>query len=294
MARLQRLLAATDLSAPARHAVERAARVARATGAELDLVHVGSDARVTELRRLVAGLPQSVTERVREQEQMLVDALAAVLQQRYGIQAGTRVVEGTVPAALEAAAASTSADLLVLGVRGSSTIRRIVLGSTAERLVGSFTRPLLVVKRAPAADFCSVLVPVDFSHASLPAVQMAHAVCPAGRVVVMHAYQAPFEGSLFRAGVDDEYLQHYRDRAQAEAQERMAALVQESGVPAQQVVPVLVHGPASLRILEQEQEHDVDLIVVGRQGQGPVGDLLLGSVSRRVLAEADADVLVLP
>jgi nucleotide-binding universal stress UspA family protein len=123
---------------------------------------------------------------------------------------------------------------------------------------------------------------------------MAHAVCPAGRIVVMHAYQAPFEGSLFRAGVDDEYLQHYRDRAQAEAQERMAALVQESGVPAQQVVPVLVHGPASLRILEQEQEHDVDLIVVGRQGQGPVGDLLLGSVSRRVLAEADADVLVLP
>jgi nucleotide-binding universal stress UspA family protein len=294
MTRLQRLLAATDLSAPARHAVERAARVARAAGAALELVHVGSDARVTELRRLVAGLPQEVTERVREQEQMLVEALAATLEQRYGVKAGARVVEGTVPAALAAAADATAADLLVVGVRGNSVLRRFVLGSTAERLVGSFARPMLVVKRAPAADFCSVLVPVDFSAASLPALRMAHAVSPAGRIVPMHAYEAPFEGSLFRAGVEEKYLQHYRDRARAEAQERMVALIQESGVPAEQVMPVLVHGPASVRILEQEQEQDVDLIVIGRQGQGPVDDMLLGSVSRRVLAEADADVLVLP
>jgi nucleotide-binding universal stress UspA family protein len=294
MTRLQRLLAATDLSAPARHAVERAARVARATGASLELVHVGADARVTELRRLVAGLPEEVSGRIREQEQMLVEALVVTLEQRFGVKAGARVVEGTVPAALAEAADATSADLLVLGVRGSSVLRRFVLGSTAERLVGRFPRPLLVVKRAPAADFCSVLVPVDFSDASLPARQMAHAVSPAGRYVAMHAYEAPFEGSLFRAGVDDEYLQHYRTQAQAEAQERMAALVQQSGVPAQQVAQVLVHGPASVRILEQEQEQDIDLIVIGRQGQRPVDDLLLGSVSRRVLAESDADVLVLP
>lgn len=294
MTRLQRLLAATDLSAPARHAVERAARVAHVTGAKLDLVHVGADARLTELRRLVAGLPQAVTERVREQEKMMVDALAAGVRERFGIQADTHVVAGPVPAALEAAAASTAADLLVLGVRGSSTLRHFVLGSTAERLVGTFTRPLLVVKRAPVADFGSVLVPVDFSEASLPALRMAHAVSPTGRIVVLHAYEAPFESSLFRAGVDDQYLQHYRAQAQTEAQERMAALLKESGVPARQLVPVLVHGPASLRILEQEQEKDADLIVIGRQGQSRSQDLLLGSVSRRVLVECEADVLVLP
>ena len=42
------------------------------------------------------------------------------------------------------------------------------------------------------------------------------------------------------------------------------------------------------------QNHDSDLIVIGRQGQSAEEDLLLGSVSRRVLTEADADVLVLP
>ena len=44
--RLERLLAATDLSAPARHAVDRAALVARAAGARLDLLHVAAFSRL--------------------------------------------------------------------------------------------------------------------------------------------------------------------------------------------------------------------------------------------------------
>lgn len=294
MARLQRLLAATDFSAPARHAAERAASVARTTGAALDLVHVGSVSRVAELRRLVPGLPGDVPARIREQEQMQVDALAARLQEHYGVGARTRVVTGSLPKALEEDASANAADLLVLGVRGSSMLRHMVLGSTAERLVGSFSRPLLVVKRAPAADYRCILVPVDFSPASLEAVQLAHALAPGARIVLLHAYEAPFEGQLLVAGVEDRYLQDYRSSARSEAQHRMTDLCGQSGVPADRITEVLAHGAATLRILEQEQERDCDLIVIGRQGQSRVDDLLLGSVSRRVLVEAEADVLVLP
>lgn len=51
------LLAATDLSSLARHAAERAALVAKETGAALDLCHVVTLAPVEKLRRLVAEIP---------------------------------------------------------------------------------------------------------------------------------------------------------------------------------------------------------------------------------------------
>jgi nucleotide-binding universal stress UspA family protein len=294
MARLQRLLAATDLSPPARHAAERAASVARATGAALDLLHVAAFSRLDELRRLVAQLPPEIFDRMLEQSQMMVDALARSLRERYGITASTQVRTGALLQSIEDVASANSADLLVLGVRGSSMLRHIFLGSTAERLVASFDRPILVVKRSPAADYRRVLVPVDFSSSTLPALQLARAVAPEAELVVLHAYEAPFEGKLVVAGVQEEHLKQYRDAAREEARQKMSALCDEVSLPPEKVRKLLVHGPAARSILEQEEDHDCDLVVLGRQGQTRVEDMLLGSVSRRVLLEAEADVLVLP
>lgn len=294
MARLERLLAATDLSAPARHAAERAALVARAAQAQLHLVHVTHFSALDELRRLVAGLPADVATRMRDQTSMLLDALAATLRDRHGVSARTHLADGPLLKAIEDVAGATDADLLVLGARGSSTLRHLLLGSTASRLTGSFSRPLLVVKHAPVAAYRCVLVAIDFSDASLPAVRLARAVAPAARLVLLHAYEAPFEGKLLVAGVEEHHLLAYRNNARAEAQERMTALCVQAGLPPDAVLPVFLHGSAAQRILEQEDDQDCDLVVVGRQGQNSTEDLLLGSVSRRVLAEADADVLVLP
>lgn len=294
MVRLQRLLAATDLSAPARHAAERAAAMARATGAALDLVHVAAFSRLDELRRLVSTLPPDLSERMREQAKMLLDALAGTLRERYGIAVRTQVATGPLLPAIEDAASESAADLLVLGGRGTSMLRHMVLGSTAERLVSNFSRPLLVVKRMPAADYRRVLVPVDFSHASLPALHLARAVAPGALLVVMHAYEAPFEGKLIVAGVEEGHLQEYRGRARAEAQQRLAALCADAGLAEGEHRQVVAHGAAARCVLEQEDEQDCDLIVLGRQGQSRVDDMLLGSVSRRVLTDAEADVLVMP
>jgi nucleotide-binding universal stress UspA family protein len=294
MNRIQRLLAATDFSAAARHAAERAARVARATGAGLDLVHVGEFSRVDELRRLVSALPPDVAERMREQAQMLLDALAATLRERHGVAARTHLATGSLLTAIEETAGAVQADLLVLGARGASMLRHLLLGSTAHRLVSGFGRPMLVVKHAPAADYGRVLVPMDLSETSVAALRLARAVAPDARLVAMHAYEAPFEGKLVVAGVEPEHLREYREQAREEARERMDAICEQAGLRDAGVTQVLVHGPATRSILEQEEEHDCDLVVVARQGQSRTEDLLLGSVSRRVLAEADADVLVLP
>lgn len=294
MAQLKRLLAATDFSAPARHAVERAASVARAAGAELHLVHVGAFSRLDELRRLVANLPADIRQRILEQTEMMATALAASVRERHGVRVTPHVASGPLLSGIEETATSLQADLLVLGSRGSGTLRHLVLGSTAARLVGAFSRPLLVVKRAPAVEYRCVLVPVDFSDASLPAVRLAHAAAPQAHLVLMHAYEAPFEGKLRMTGIEEGHLEEYRRRARAEAEAGMAGLCRSAGIAPGAVASVLVHGTPAQRILEQEDYQDCDLIVTGRQGRGRVRDMLVGSVSRRLLAESEADVLVVP
>jgi nucleotide-binding universal stress UspA family protein len=45
-------------------------------------------------------------------------------------------------------------------------------------------------------------------------------------------------------------------------------------------------------LVQQEQEFDCDLIVMGKQGESSVEDMLLGSVTRYALAQSQCDVLI--
>jgi universal stress protein E len=126
---------------------------------------------------------------------------------------------------------------------------------------------------------------------SLTALQCAAAVAPGARISVLHVFDSPFEGQLRFAGVGDKVLEEYRSGVRRDAQERMRGLYERAGLTPSEAQPLLVDGDPVRRILEQEQEHDCDLIVVGKR-QGRVADLFLGSVTRRVLAESQCDVLV--
>jgi nucleotide-binding universal stress UspA family protein len=54
----------------------------------------------------------------------------------------------------------------------------------------------------------------------------------------------------------------------------------------------LLEGDAAERILDLARSRDVDLIVIGSRGLGAVVSAIVGSVSRRVLRDADRPVLV--
>jgi nucleotide-binding universal stress UspA family protein len=54
----------------------------------------------------------------------------------------------------------------------------------------------------------------------------------------------------------------------------------------------VLHGDPSSLIIEQEQERDCDLVVVGQRGESMVDDFLLGSVTKHVLQGSQGDVLV--
>ncbi len=214
MTTLHHLLAATDLSAPARHAVERAALISKETGAPLDVLHVANLAPLERLRLLMMASPEALQQRVLDSARERLHELVAALQERYGISAGARVVAGSLLDELSKEADAMRSSLIVCGARGESFVRHLLLGSTAERMLSGTKCPMLVVKQVAHEPYRSLLVPVDFSPSSLLAIRCARRVAPKAEIVLLHTFELPFEGHLRYASVDNDTINRYRIRWQ--------------------------------------------------------------------------------
>ena len=294
MSTSERILAATDLSAPARHAVERAFRLAAQAGGELHVLHALELDALDTLRELLgADFPPAKAALEADAQERLARLVADPARHR-GIAARTRVVAGSPLAVVAREADALDAGLLVLGARGESFLRSAILGSTAARLLRkSLRRPVLVVRQPPRGDYRSVLVAVDFSPAALRAIQAARRWAPGAPLVLLHAFELPFEGKLRFAGVEEQVIGQYV-RAGIQARRRqLAELAAEAGLAPAGYATRVIPGDPTQQILAMEQEYEVDLIVVRKHGRHITEELLLGSVTNRVLAEAQGDVLVI-
>ncbi|MCU0969452.1 MAG: universal stress protein [Rubrivivax sp.] len=285
------ILAATDFSPLARHAADRAARIAHECGAALTLLHVLPSAPMQALREWF-GADHDPAQRVAAEAGARLDALADELAAARHVQPRRVVLEGAPIDAIGGEADTVDAGLLVVGARGEGFLRRLVLGTTAERLMRRTTRPLLVVRQPPHEPYRRVLVALDFSPWSTQAVILARRIAPHARLLLLTAYQVPFEDKLRFAGVDAATIDRYRRQAHAEATRQLHAAAADSGLRPAQWEARVVEGDASERIVRHEQEDGCDLVVVGKHGQSAAEDLLLGSTTKHVLAEGSADVLV--
>jgi len=287
-----RVLAVTDLSVPARHAVQRAAMVCKDTAATLELLHVANLAPLERLRQLMGTAGVELEQQVLDVARQRLQELAAELGQRFHIAAAADVVTGSLLTELTRKIDSLPADLLVCGSKGESLIRRFMLGTTALRLLSTATCPILVVKHMPHEPYQRLLVPVDFSPSSLRTIDLARNIAPHATIVLLHAFEVPFEGHLRYAAVDDDTIHRYRTIAKQEATQKLHALYEKAGLDPTCASIVVLHGDPSLRIVEQEREQECDLIVMGKHGDNRIEDLLLGTVTKHVLAECQNDILV--
>lgn len=292
MITIKKLLVATDLSIPARHAAERGALLSRKLEARLDLLHVIGREPLDRLRHLMGVSHLGVEQRMLDAVHAEAQGVAQLLHEGYGVDAGVHVAAGPILDTLHEHAAATAADLLVVGARGASFLRHALLGSTAERMVRKACQPILVVKRSPHEHYRHVLVPVDFSPASARAIQLARTIAPNATLILLHIFDVPFEGKLHMAGVEEETIQRYRIIERQESLEKMHQLVIDAGITPASVTLFSQRGDPWLQILEQEQEHAIDLIVMGKHGESRLEELLLGSVTKHVLMQSQCDVLI--
>ncbi len=281
--KLRSILIATDFSANARRAALRAGLLGRAIGVrKAVLLHAAPRFQLSRQAQSRANL--SLHRELRR--------LADELEGETGLPFEPRLARG--PIIDELARAADRVDLVAVGAHGAHPVRDFAIGTIAERLLRKSRRPVLVVKGRPGGAYRSILVPVDFSADSLAAARLAARIAPKSTLHLLHAYEAPFEGKLRYAGVDDVSIRRYREQARRQAGADMSALIAAAGIPTARTTRSIVHGYAPASIARAARESRANLVVIGKHGQSAVEDLLLGSVTLHALSSVDCDLLVVP
>ena len=293
--RVKIILAATDLSRPAFAAVRRAALIARAHGAALELLHVIPDSFGSAAWNDVRAAIGPVESELRQSVDQALDALVRQIAAEIGVTANALVAEGKPFAEIAARSEALDADLVVVGAHGENLALTPLLGTTAHRILRLVRKPVLLVKQTPHADepsgmgYKHAVIATDFAADSVLAARTARELFPEMSATLLHAYQVPFEAKLSRT-IPQATLQDYRRRAAEQAHGELAAFANAthwSDAPR-----VVRHGPPGVRVREYAAEIAADLIVTGSEELPRLQRALLGSVSLDLVTEAKCDVLL--
>lgn len=145
MLRISRILVPVDFSEHAREALAYAHALAVPHGARLDLLHVIEDSAFPAFYDLGAqalyGHVPDLAARAQEALGQLADETAG-----GGPDARCHVRRGRAPAEVITFAEAETADLIVIASHGLTGLKRLVMGSVAERIVREAPCPVFVVK----------------------------------------------------------------------------------------------------------------------------------------------------
>jgi nucleotide-binding universal stress UspA family protein len=288
MQRIASILAATDLSANAEWGVRRAARLASEHGCALRLLNVReADTRQLDGRGTSddALLDRKLDAMARKQ----LDALAEGLWHAFAARPQLCTIRGEAVGEIIAAAESRT-DLLVLGSGGRHPWRQMLMGSTAERVVRKARKPVLVVKRPPHAPYRRALIVADIAQDGWSIPPTALPIARSANVVLLQVLDFPFEAKLKFAGVPQAKIDDHRRRRIDAAQKGLQALADALPGHASALCLTSTGDPAQA-IAEQVIKMEADLVVLTRP-KSLIEDILLGSVSRRVLWDVGCDVLI--
>jgi nucleotide-binding universal stress UspA family protein len=269
---IRRILVPTDFSEASELALRHASALARALGAELELL---SSVFVSLLwgPESAVPMPADHLEQVRARVQQDLDARAQALA-AAGLRARATVrFEPPVDVICEAAA-RWPADLIAMGTHGRSGIPAALLGSTTERCLRLAPCPVLTV-RAGAAEpraLRRIAVATDFSAGARSALDWAGSLADAvdARIVLVHALEREADAPGAR-----ERLETLR----AEFSDRLDRLHVEAG-------------PADEVVLRGAEQHAADCLALGTRGLSGLDRLWLGSTAERVVRRAPLPAIV--
>lgn len=290
MTSFQSLLVATDFSVDGNNAVRRAALLAHEHGARLHILHVVKAAGCKLLRDWFS--PTLDLDLRTAQARGALQRVAVEITGAYDVAPTIEVLVGDPFETL--LRASEHADLVVLGRLGRSRFGRLLVGRTAERLLRTCRRPVLVVRTPVEQSYRQVLVPIDFTASSDAAIRVAAQMRREAGMHVFHAINARRDAVLRDADVPDHIIRETRLMEEAGTKARMRRRVAGLGLDCTPMDFALASGPTVGSTLRHAQQLGADLIVAGKQGHSTLGGFLLGSVSSRVLSEAACDMLIVP
>ena len=230
-----------------------------------------------------------------EYEKVINDRAVKVVREaveRAGVAARAFVVaDGSPGRALHRAATERDADLIVVGSAHRGRVGRVLAGDVAAGTLHGAPCPVLVAPGGHgdhSGELRTIGVGFDGSPESQTALGIAHQIAAAvgARLRVIDVVVPPDAGGPFPAYRPD-WAEHAHIRRE-EAEDRVAAVLADLGDIATGDVPF---GDPARELAYAA--HDLDLLVTGSRGYGPVRRLMLGSTSTKLVHEAPCPVLVL-
>lgn len=138
----------------------------------------------------------------------------------------------------------------------------------------------------------SILVAFDGSELSRKALQFAENIARTDESITLHLltvktpyYPVMYPGDYY--AVDKKLLEDWDQQIKKTLDEAKAGLSIKNTVRTH-----IVTGSPAQAIVDFADRHDIDLIVMGSRGLGPVKEFFLGSVSHHVVQAAKCPVLI--
>ena len=287
--KLGTILVPHDFSSHSEAALKRAIDLAKASKARIHLLHAYAWP-VNGVMPYDMVMPSGVWDAIREGTLEKLEELRKGIAQQ-GVEADAEASSLLPVEAITGAATRLRADLIVLGTRGLTGVKHIVLGSVAERSVRLAPCPVLAVKEGdPGGPLRQIVVATDFSepgdHARDVGVALAKQL--GAEVHLVHAFDIPLAlVTPYEVAVPDGLIREAREAARKKL-DRALDEVRAKGVKA---TGHLAEVPAAPAIADLAKELKADLIVVGTHGRTGLRHVLLGSVAERTLRLAPCAVL---
>ena len=186
-------------------------------------------------------------------------------------------------------AAGTDASLVVVGARGMSGFRGLMLGSVSRYVVHAAAGPVAVIRTQAAYADAPVVVGLDGSESSRRALEWAVAYARSRNLplTALHAWIPPYNPLGLWSPRDLEKQAH----AAARLVNDELANIDEMGLVA----------PIDRRVREERASAALleagclaSIVVIGSRGHGQLSSTLLGSVSDQVSHYATCPVAVIP
>lgn len=221
------------------------------------------------------------TQNMREEREKAVQARldkAATAALAEGVPSTLHLVYGQEPQQeIVNTAAEIGADLIILGRRGTRGLARSMVGHATAYVAGHAPCNVLVVPRGASAWNKRILLATDGSEHSVAA----------GDAAVAVARQCGLPVSVVSATT-----RSHSDERKAEARnsvDRKIAKLTEAGIPCDGQV---LDGRPDEVVIEAAAKQDADLIIVGSHGRTGLMRLILGSISERIMGQAQCPVMV--
>lgn len=269
------ILATTDGLEHAWEAITFTAQLATQAGAQVTVLGVAEQSeRDGPIRRAVAD--------------------ASRLLQERGIEHRTKLRHGYPAEQILQEVEQDGYDLLVMGARGRSRLTRFLLGSVSFQVLEHTPIPLLIVRQA-RPQIRKILVAIGGRPASEPTMrygtQLAH-ILGAQETLLHVTNPVP---QMF-AGLE-EMEETLPELLQSDTEEGRILRKGVRMMNAQRVEGhiELRYGLVEEEIIHEAMQGDYDLIVIGSSlSAGPIGRLLMGNITRRVIDRTWRPVLVVP